>query len=90
MMKGTVNARREAVLPLRVVGPEGAIDVSAIIDTGFTGTLTLPTAVALSLGLTLSSRGTALLADGTEGEFDVYAAELVGRRFAVPDSPRLQ
>jgi clan AA aspartic protease len=76
MIRGVVNARREAVLTLRVVGPAGEIDVSAVIDTGFTGTLTLPLAVVTTLGLAWSSRGSAILADGTEGEFDVYAAEV--------------
>lgn len=76
MIQGTVNARREAVLPLRVIGPAGAADVSAVIDTGFTGTLTLPAAVVASLSLVWSSRSSAFLADGTESEFDIYAAEL--------------
>ena len=76
MIRGVVNARREAVLTLRVVGPVGEIDVSAVIDTGFTGTLTLPVAVVTKLGLVWSSRGSAILANGTEGEFDLYAAEV--------------
>jgi hypothetical protein len=43
MMRGTVNARLEAVLRLRITGPTGiAVDVDAVVDTGFTNSLVLP------------------------------------------------
>jgi hypothetical protein len=43
MLRGTVNARLEGVLSLRVRGPGGAeIEVEAIADSGFTASLTLP------------------------------------------------
>jgi predicted aspartyl protease len=43
MIRGTVNASREAVVRLRLRGPTGVeAEIDAIIDTGFTETLTLP------------------------------------------------
>ena len=75
--RGEVNARLEAVLRLRVRGPSGtAAEVDAVIDTGYTGTLTLPTPVAESLGLERGVGGQAVLADGTSRRFDTFAAEV--------------
>ena len=59
MIRGTVNAQGEAVVRLRVRGPSGAEqDVDAVIDTGFTASLTLPaaTTVAAPAGLTGSPK----------------------------------
>ena len=42
-----MNARHEAVVQLRVRGPGGAVlDVDAVIDSGFTASLTLPATTA--------------------------------------------
>ena len=77
MISGVVNARLEAVVPLRVRGPGGAeIVVDAVVDSGFTAALTLPAAVAASLGLARQSVGGAVLADGSVRQFDIYAAEV--------------
>jgi hypothetical protein len=41
MIRGTVNARLEALIRLRVRGPGGAeLDMDAIVDSGFTSSLT--------------------------------------------------
>ncbi|HJT78657.1 MAG TPA: aspartyl protease family protein [Gemmataceae bacterium] len=77
MIRGVVNARLEAVVRLRVRGPGGAeADVDAVVDTGFTSSLTLPPAVVAALGLARQSGGSALLADGLVRPFDIYAAEV--------------
>ena len=77
MIRGAVNARGEAVVRLRVRGPGGAeTDVDAVIDTGFTASLTLPLAVVSALGLVRQSGGGAVLADGSVRQFDIYAAEV--------------
>jgi predicted aspartyl protease len=77
MIQGRVNARLEAVVPLRLRGPTGVVaDVDAVIDTGFTSALTLQLAVITLLGLTRQSGGSAVLGDGSVRQFDVYAAEL--------------
>ena len=78
MIEGTVNAALEAVLPLTVQGAGGdAQGVETVIDTGFSGFLTLPPALVAALGLAFAGVGWAVLADGTEARFDVYDATLV-------------
>ena len=71
MIRGTVNERWEAVVPLRVRGPGGTeAAVQAVVDSGFNGSMTLPMAVVASLGLRRESRGSGLLADGSSRVFD--------------------
>jgi clan AA aspartic protease len=77
MMRGVVNVRNEAILRLRVIGPKAVhIEVDAVIDTGLTGSLVLPTTVVAAIGLVRRSGGTALLADGTVRQFDTYGADV--------------
>jgi len=54
-----------------------AHEIEAIIDTGFNGSLTLPPALIAALALPWRTRGSAILANGTEDEFDIYAATLI-------------
>ena len=78
MIQGAVNAALEAVLPLTVQGSGGrSREVEAVIDTGFSGFLTLPAALVAALGLAFDGVGWAVLADGTEARFDVYDATLL-------------
>lgn len=93
-MTGHVNILSEAVLPLRVFGPLGEVLVTAVIDTGFTASLTLPAQVIAKLGLVSVSEGEAFLADGSNIDYRVYAAEIdwdgVRRRvsvFGIGDDP---
>ena len=77
MIQGVVNPRNEAVVRLRVRGPGGAeADVDAIVDSGFTSSLTLPMAMVTALGLVRQSGGIAVLADGSMRNYDVFAAEV--------------
>ena len=73
MIEGTVNAAYEAVVTLPLQGPDGRTrDIQAVIDTGYTGTLTLPTAVVADLGLSFSHMGWAFLANDDVVSFDVH------------------
>ena len=73
MIQGVVNDSYEAVIPLTVQEPSGqARDVEAVIDTGFTGFLTLPLGVIAESGLPFVGTGRATLADGSEATFSVY------------------
>jgi clan AA aspartic protease len=77
MIRGAVNARHEAVVRLRLRGPGGTeTDVDAVIDTGYSGALTLPAAAVTTLGLLRQSGGQAALADGSIRQFDIYAVEV--------------
>ncbi len=77
MISGVVNSRNEAVVGLRVRGPgHPGLDLAAIIDSGFSASLTLPAATVALLGLVRQSGGEAMLADGSVRQFDIYAAEV--------------
>lgn len=75
MIVGAMNAQREAIVRLVIVGPTGhKRQIEAILDTGYTGSLTLPSALVSDLDLPFRGRGSALLGDGTESEFDIHEA----------------
>lgn len=75
MITGVVNARHEATIRLAVHHANGQKqEVEAILDTGFSGSLTLPPTVIAALGLPWRTRGTVILANGSEDQFDIYAA----------------
>ena len=73
MIEGTVNENLEATirLTLRDIAGEKH-DIDAIIDTGFTGHLTLPMTLIDRLALPWQSRAQGLLADGSLHVFDAY------------------
>jgi clan AA aspartic protease len=78
MIHGVVNRNCEATISL-VVGNENRQTklIDAVIDTGYTGFLSLPREiiVALELPWTGIDRGT--LGDGSEVSFEVYAARVI-------------
>jgi clan AA aspartic protease len=77
MIRGTVNSLHEAVVRLCVRGPTGVTaDVDVIVDSGFTSSLILPASLLTTLGLVRQSGGSAMLADGSTRQFDIYAAEV--------------
>ncbi len=66
MIRDFVNAHREAIVRLRVRGPGGIeSDVDALVDSGFTASLTLPATTATALKLVRQSGSSAVLADGS-------------------------
>ncbi len=78
MIEGVVNSAYEAVIPLSLQGPAGqAQQVEAVIDTGFTGFLTLPPSLVEELGLVFKGTSEATLADGSEVSFDAYDATVL-------------
>lgn len=78
MIVGSVNAFAEATLSLPIQDAEGTEQqVTVIIDTGYDGSLTLPLSLMSALGLPFRSRGVALLADGSEAQFNTYAATVI-------------
>ena len=73
MIEGFVNANREAVVPLLLRSPEGSErEVTAVIDTGYSGTLALPPSLVAELNLPYVFSGRATLADDTEVGFRVH------------------
>ena len=77
MIQGVVNARLEPTIRLRVRASDGSeLDVEAVVNSGFTGSTTLPAAAITALDLVHQSGGRAVLADGSVQQVDVYAAEV--------------
>ncbi len=73
-----VFSDREARVPLVVLGPNGDEQgVAAILDTGFSGFLTLPASVVEVLELPWLGRGRALVGDGSHQAFDLYTATIL-------------
>jgi clan AA aspartic protease len=76
MISGTV-VRHEARVSLRLRGPGGRERrIDAVIDTGYTGFLTLSLPLVADLALSWQSLGRGTLADGSECLFDVYLASV--------------
>jgi clan AA aspartic protease len=77
MITGRVNARREAIVVLPVRGPAGEQEIESILDTGFTGSLTLPPSLIAGLGLPWRSRSSAILANGNIEEVNIHVGRIV-------------
>ena len=78
MIYGVINFRREATLPLVVGNGSGQRElVETVVDTGFDGFLSLPSAIILRLGLPWTISNPATLGDGSETVFDFYAGTVI-------------
>ena len=67
MIAGHVTPELEARLPLSILAADGPWqELEVVIDTGFNGHLTLPSAVISELGLTFHSHTLVELGDGSE------------------------
>jgi clan AA aspartic protease len=86
MIHGVVSRNREATISLVVVNESRQTKlITAVIDTGYTGFLSLPSEIIAELNLswtgidsaepTLREQGT--LGDGSEVTFEVYAAKVI-------------
>ena len=76
MITGAVKSD-EARIRLKVRGRRGREqEVEAVIDSGYTGALTLPPALITTLGLRWRSVDRATLADGSTCVFQVYVGKL--------------
>lgn len=74
MINGRVNPDLEAVIGLWLRGPQGEIEIDVVLDTGFSGCLSLPLEIIEELGLELKSEGVGELADGSRKSFGLYEA----------------
>ena len=77
MILGFVH-NREAIVQLAVVGDQQKKQgIHAIIDTGFTGSLTLPPIVIADLELVWFTQQEGFLGDGSRKTFDVYRGAVI-------------
>ena len=78
MMMGNVNLRREAIIQFVVIGEDNQHQgIKAVIDTGYTGFLTLPSAIIMTLGLTWFMQEEGTLGDGSVCLFNVFEASVI-------------
>jgi clan AA aspartic protease len=77
MMQGYVNTNYEAVIAVVVSYDGKHKSVNAVIDTGFTGFLSLPSEIVADLELPWSYRDRATLGDGSETLFDIHEASVI-------------
>ena len=73
MISGVVTSNREAVIRVLVRGTRGQeAQAEGVIDTGFTGFLTLPRGLIATLAPSFAGTTRAVLADGSEVSMDVF------------------
>jgi clan AA aspartic protease len=78
MIGGTVGARLHATILLKVLGPTGQTqEITAAIDTGYNGTLTLPLAVVTALSLTPLAAKTVALGDNGRKVMSFFDADVL-------------
>ena len=78
MISGTVNVNREAMIQIAVVGDNKQLrSVRAIIDTGFTGDLTLSKAIINELELPIRGIQEVILGDGSLQNFEMCAGAVI-------------
>jgi clan AA aspartic protease len=78
MIHGVVSRNREATISLVVVNENRQTKlITAVIDTGYTGFLSLPSEIITELNLSWTGIDRGTLGDGSEVTFEVYAAKVI-------------
>lgn len=78
MILGNVNSRREAIIQFAVLGADSQRQgIKAVIDTRYTGFLTLPASIIATLNLTWYMQEEGILGDGSLCMFNVFEASVI-------------
>jgi clan AA aspartic protease len=78
MIHGVVSRNREATISLVIVNESRQTKlITAVIDTGYTGFLSLPKEIITELNLSWTGIDRGTLGDGSEVTFEVYAAKVI-------------
>jgi clan AA aspartic protease len=78
MMMENVNSHREAIIQFAVLGENNQRQaIRAVIDTGYTGFLTLPSAIITSLELMWYMQEEGILGNGSLCLFNVFEATVI-------------
>jgi len=78
MMHGVVNLSCEATISLVVSNADRQTRlIDAVIDTGYTGYLSLPREIIVALNFPWTGIDRGTLGDGSEVTFEVYAATVI-------------
>ena len=74
-MTGMINDSKEAVLTVRIQGPNGQeIEAETVIDTGYNGAFSLPPEIITSPGLPPRGTRYVTLGDGSTVSLEIYRA----------------
>ena len=76
ILQGHIDDRNQLWVPITVAGLQGQENISALIDTGFTGELLLPLKIAVPLGLKLAGIAPYQLADGSISKQMLFSAAI--------------
>ena len=79
MIKGKITAYQEAVIELEVIGLNQPTRIGAVIDTGFTGYLTLPSPLIDRLKLQQAGEQITILGDENRVVLKRYVAKVLWR-----------
>lgn len=75
MIRGRVSQALDPLITIEVRDVDGGLELlEVVLDTGFTGHLTLPSDAIQRLGLTYGGRRTVILASGEMTGLDAYTA----------------
>lgn len=77
MMQGRVNQSCEAMLSIVIRNNTTTQLIDVVIDTGFSGFLTLPSDIISRLDLSWEGRDFATLGDGSSCTFEVYLGSVI-------------
>ena len=78
MISGQINSNIEAVISVPIRDNDGQIcTCQAVIDTGFSGYLTLPLSLVSTLQLPIIETRAFTLGDNQRVDFDLYSATIV-------------
>lgn len=78
MITGHINSKLEAIIAITIVAKDGKIrEFEALVDTGYTGFLTLPPAILAELNLEIFASGRLTMADGHAVDVDLYQATIL-------------
>ena len=78
MIHGVVSTNREATISLVIVNENRQTKlITAVIDTGYTGFLSLPSQIITELNLSWTGIDRGTLGDGSEVTYEVYAAKII-------------
>ena len=77
MIIGKIKANREAVIELEVIGLAQRAKIEAVLDTGFTSYLMLPSDLINRLSLQLIGTRNVFLGDGSNVTLDLYRAKVL-------------
>ena len=73
-----INSKLEAIIAITIVAKDGKIrEFEALVDTGYTGFLTLPLAILAELNLEIFASGRLTMADGHAVDVDLYQATIL-------------